>query len=158
MGYFTLALTLPFPFPDHSPHPVPLISSRISSQMELKSTIIVLVCYLMVSQALNVEALPARVPSHSPGSTSPLLTSAKKHFPEGWCWHFKGLTFCSGLTFCGSHEPLWESTENCERSPRENKLPFKNLPVNLDGLGPIWSPIWEIHRAHMKDPGFLECL
>lgn len=37
MGNFTLALTLPFPFPYHSPHPVTVMCSRISSQLELKS-------------------------------------------------------------------------------------------------------------------------
>lgn len=69
MANFTLALTLPFPFPAHSPHPVTLLSSKIS-----QSGIIVPLCFLIVDQTLIVEALVARVPELSPQGPPLLCT------------------------------------------------------------------------------------
>ena len=118
------------------------------------------------SQTLSIGALPARVPSHSPGVHFISAYISKETFPQGVELTFEGFNLLqrfslpegTGAGVGGGCEPFLESVENTEPSPQTNKLPFKTLSVNLDGLEPIWSPMWETHRAHMRDSGFLECL
>ena len=50
--------------------------------------------------------------------------------------------------------PFENLLETWSLLPKKNKLPFKNLPVTLEGSGLILPPIWEIHRAPVKDPRF----
>ena len=51
--------------------------------MELKSTTIVPECFLIVSQTLSIGALPARVPSHSPGVHFTSAYISKETFSQG---------------------------------------------------------------------------
>lgn len=70
--------------------------------MELKSTTIVPDCFLIVSQTLNMGALPARVPSHSPGVHFASAYISKEAFPQGEELIFEGFNLLQRFNLQGA--------------------------------------------------------
>ena len=58
--------------------------------MELKSTTILPECFLIISQTLSIGALPAKVPSHSPGVYFTSAYISKETLPQGVELTFEG--------------------------------------------------------------------